>query len=100
MATNDICIAPSWGSPNKGGQNQKWIHNPCLLRVPMPGKDRYGYVTPCHRGVPIVGKDQHGYINPAFSWVPNMGTKSEVAAKIMPSWRPGKMPPQKTEHFE
>ena len=25
---------------------KKCLHHPCLLRVPMVGKDQYGYITP------------------------------------------------------
>ena len=88
------------GVVQQRGQNQNWLHNSCLLGVPMLGKGRYGYVTPCSLGVPmvrtnmatspmptwvpIVGKDQSGYITPALG-IPNRGTKSEVSAQILPS---------------
>ena len=101
---------PFRGSPYEG--DQKKGYNSYLLGVPMREKDRYDYVTPCRFGFPIVGKDLNGYITlafsvlgvpmvgidqygcftPVFSGIPNRGTKSEVAAQILPSWGPRKMP--------
>ena len=31
---------------SNGGERSIWLHNPCLLRAPMVGRDQYGYITP------------------------------------------------------
>ena len=45
MATSPL---PSWG-PHGGGKSI-WLHHPCLLGVPMVGRDQYGYITPAFWG--------------------------------------------------
>ena len=91
------------GIPQQGVQNQKSLHKPCLLRVPMLGKDRYHSLPswgphsgegptwlhhPCLLGVPW-----WGLINMATSPLssrgsPIGGTKS---GSTNPSWELGKM---------
>ena len=43
-----------------------WPHHPCLLRVPMKGRNQYGYITPAFSGSQG-GEKQYGYINEAKS---------------------------------
>ena len=123
------CITPAfswspwWGEINMatqplpsrgphGGERSIWLHNPCLLRVPMVGADQYGYITPAFLGspwwgeinmatqplpswgprggersiwlhnpcllrVPMVGRDQYGYITLAFLGSPWWGAKGD-----------------------
>ena len=114
MATSPL---PSQGS--HGGEKSTWLHHPCLLRVPMVGRNQYGYITPAFSGfpwwgeinmatsplpsqgshggekstwlhhpcllrVPMVGRNQHGYINPAFSGFPWWG-EINMATSPLPS---------------
>ena len=104
----------SW-VPNKGQQNQKWLHHPCLFKGPKRGGNA---TSPMHsRGSPTKGnKISSGCLTPAFSRAqkgPEMvryacilggpqqkgttseiggplqrGTKSEVAASPLPSEGP------------
>ena len=65
----------------------EWLHHPCLLGVPIVGRNQYGYITRAFSGspswgefnmatsplpsrVPLVGRDQYGYITRAFSGSP------------------------------
>ena len=48
----------SRGSPNKGGQNQKWLPHPCLLGCPTEGGSA---TSPLHsRGSPTKGTKSEG----------------------------------------
>ena len=54
------------GSPNKGGQNQKWLPHPYLLGGP---KEAEMLRHPCILGDPQTKGDKirKGYLTPAFS---------------------------------
>ena len=45
MATS---LLPSRGP--HGGEKSIWLHHPCLLGVPMVGRNEYGYITPAFSG--------------------------------------------------
>ena len=125
--------SPWWGESNMaasplpsqaphGGERAIWLHHPCLLGVPMVGREQYGYITPafsgspwwgesnmatsplpsrgphgkeraiwlhhpCLLGVPMVGREQYGYITPAFSGSPWWG-ESNMATSPLPSRGP------------
>ena len=51
MATSPL---PSQ-SPH-GGERSIWLHHPCLLTVPMVGRDQYGYITPAFLAFPWWGE--------------------------------------------
>ena len=34
------------------GESSIWLHHPCLLRVPIVGRNQYGYITPVFSGSP------------------------------------------------
>ena len=36
------------------GESSMWVHHPCLLGVPIVGRNQYGYK------VPMVGRVQYG----------------------------------------
>ena len=38
-----------------GGEKPKWLHHPCLLGVPMAGRNPNGYITPAFSGCPWQG---------------------------------------------
>ena len=78
------------GSPKKGGQNQNWMPNPCLLGGPQVGgnatsplhsrefpkkggQNQNWMPNPCLLGGPQVGAKC--YITPAFSGMPHKGDK-------------------------
>ena len=63
-----------------GGEKSIWLHNPCLLVVPMVQRNQYGYTTPSFSGC-NVGRDQYGYIIPAFFGCPWWG---EINGYITP----------------
>ena len=95
----------SRGSPNKGGQNQKWLPHPCLLGGPKEGRNA---MSPLHsRGSPAKGtksevatstlpcprpkRGRRCYVTLAFSGIPKQrGTKSELAASPLPSREPNR----------
>ena len=35
-----------------GGEKSIWLHHPCLLGVPMVGRNQYGYITYAFLGFP------------------------------------------------
>ena len=52
----------SWGSPKKGGQNQNWMPNPCLMGGPQVGRNA---TSPLHSwGSPKKGGQNQ-------NWMPN-----------------------------
>ena len=115
MATSPM---PSWGP--HCGERSMWLHHPCLLGVPIVGRDQCGYITPTFSGsplwgeinvatspmpsraphsgerpiglhhpcllrVPIVGKDQYGYITPAFSGFPMPAAQAPRVLREQPT---------------
>ena len=99
-AGNAMSPLHSWGSPNKGGQNQKWLPHPCLLGGPKEGGNA---MSPLHSwGSPNKGGQNQKWLpqpcllggpkeggNVAFSGIlKQKGTKSEVAASPLPSRGP------------
>ena len=47
MATSPL---PSQGPTS--GEKSTWLHYPCLLGVPMVGRNQYGYINPAFAGSP------------------------------------------------
>ena len=55
--------SPWWGEinmatsplPSRGphsGEKSIWLHRPCLLGIPIVGRNQYGYITPAFSGSP------------------------------------------------
>ena len=76
MATQPLpsSRSPSWGEFNMAsGEKSTWLHNLCLLRVPM---GRSIWLHNRHfLGVPKVERDQYGDIPPTL-WVPHSPQRS------------------------
>ena len=51
-----------------GGERSIWLHHPCLLGVPMVGRDQYGYISRAFSGFPWWRE-----INIATSPLPSQG---------------------------
>ena len=49
--------------PSRGphsGEKSIWLHHPCLLGVPIVGRNQYGYITPAFSGSPWRGEINMG----------------------------------------
>ena len=63
MATSPL---PSWGP--HGAQKSLWLHQPCLLGVPIVRRNQYGYIT-----LAFSGSEWWGEPNMATSLLPSGG---------------------------
>ena len=62
----DMLASPVPSRGPHGEERSIWLHHPCLLRVPMSGRDQYSCITPFFAGSPWWGE-----INMATSRLPS-----------------------------
>ena len=55
---SELATSPLPSPGPHGGERSIWLHQACLLRVPMVGIDQYGYIAPTFLGFPWWGENK------------------------------------------